>query len=136
MSIDGNVDSTGVLAATRNPIHSVPSSVAENTHLCSKCQALLNYRCPDEVLYKEKDGRAIGEGKTLSRTLKTSKFTEITQKECPLCQRFIHIIGASMRDSLHGFKQKDLTYEHALHLKEGSPGNLSMIITPDNMAEE
>jgi len=136
MSIDGNVDFTEVVAANHNALQSASSSATENTHICWKCQALLNSQCPDGVVYKEKDGRTIGEGKTLGRTLKTSKFTEITQKGCPLCQRFMHIMGAPMRDSLHRFGWRDLTYEHALHLKEGSPGRLSMIVTSDSMAEE
>ena len=45
-------------------------------------------------------------------------------------------MGASMRDSFHRFRGKTLTYEHALHLKEGNPGSLSMIVTSDYITEE
>jgi hypothetical protein len=136
MDIDGTVDLTEMVAATHDAPQSASSSATENTQLCWKCQALLNSQYPDEVVYKEKDERIIGEGKTLGRTLKTSKFTKTAQEGCPLCQHLMHIMGASMRDSLHRFRRKGLVYEHALHLKEGNPGCLSMIVTSDNIVDE
>jgi len=130
MNIDGNADLTEVVAATHDPPQSAPRSVIENTQLCWKCQALLNSQYPDEVVYKEKDER------TLVRTLKTSKFTKTAQEDCPLCQHLLHIMGASMRDSLHRFRRKGLIYEHGLQLNEGNPGCLWMIVTSDNIVDE
>lgn len=116
---------------------SASSSIMENAQMCWKCQALMNSQCPDGVTYKVRDERATGEGQTLSRTLETSEFLGKTAQEgCPLCQRFMHIMRPSMRDTLHHLKHNGLVYEHSIHLSDGKPGWLSMIVKSDNIAEE
>lgn len=138
MSTTGDVDLLGEVPATHNGSQLASSSATEkeNTQLCWKCQALMSSQCLEGVEYYEEDGLIIGEVKAIGRRLEATTFVETAQEGCPLCQRLLHIMGASKQDSLHRLRQKGLTYEYGLYLKEGRPGYISMTVTSQNIKEE
>ena len=76
----------------------VPSteSAVENSHLCWKCQAVLNSDCPSKVAYLNTE--EIEVYPRFSRTLQTSSDLHKTAEEgCRLCQYLVGIMVAPMR---------------------------------------